>query len=363
MADGIQKELQEDGDLKTIKNTMMLFIFIIIVGMLLPGCTDIEMNQDSGKPEYVFTYAENQPANYPTSHAAARFAELVKERSGGRIHIQVKYDAEFGTQQQIVNQMKFGGVDFARVSLSSLSDEIPKLNVLQLPFLYEDSSHMWRVLNGDIGDELWDSFYELDLVPLAWFDAGARSFYSTEPIDSLDDIEGMNIRVQESQLMKDMITLLGGNPIDRAYSEVYSAFETEEIDAAENNWSSYHATSHYKVARYYTLDEHTRVPEIQLIAGETQRLLSDEDFEIIRNCAKDAAEYEKQLWKEHEEAARTNVLAYGCREIILSEIELIRLREKMAPLYEKYCADYMDIIDRIVQERKKINDILLFEGN
>ena len=331
----------------------LLSLLIVCIFLMLTGCLKEQSNQtDETEPEYVFTYAENHPANYPTSKAAAKFAELVKKRSDGRIHIQVIYDAEFGTQQQILNQMKFGGVDFARVSLSSLSDEIPKLNVLQLPFLYEDSSHMWRVLSGEIGDELWSSFYELDLVPLAWYDAGARSFYSVKPIRSLEDIEGMTIRVQESQLMADMISLLGGIPIDRAYTEVYSAFETGEIDAAENSWSSYHTSSHYKVAKYYTLDEHTRVPEIQLIAGETWRLLSDEDLEIIKSSAETAAGYEKQLWKEHEEAARGNVLRYGCEEILLSDEELARLREKMAPLYEKYCSEYMDIVEKIEQQRK-----------
>lgn len=325
---------------------------VLFAAICLIGCKDNHKMIDEIVPEYVFTYAENQPANYPTSRAAAKFAELVKERSEGRIHIQVIYDAEFGTQQQTVNQMKFGGVDFARVSLSSLSDELPILNVLQLPFLYQDSSHMWRVLNGEAGKELWNTFYDLDLVPLAWFDAGARSFYSTEPIKNLKDLEGMNIRVQESQLMRDMIRLLGGNPVDRAYAEVYSAFETGEIDAAENNWSSYHTTSHYKVAKYYMVDEHTRVPEIQLIAGETWRLLSEADIEIINSAAEDAAEYEKQLWREHEEAARTNVLRYGSKEIILSEEELEQLREKMVPLYEEYCSEYMDIVEKIEQERR-----------
>jgi tripartite ATP-independent transporter DctP family solute receptor len=334
-----------------LKNRWIGLIIILIIGVCLYGCKDYEKSVNETVPEYVFTYAENQPANYPTSKAASKFAQLVKERSEGRIHIQVIYDAEFGTQQQTVNQMKFGGVDFARVSLSSLSDELPILNVLQLPFLYEDSSHMWRVLNGEIGQELWNTFYELDLVPLSWFDAGARSFYSVDPINSIEDIEGMNIRVQESQLMRDMITLLGGNPIDRAYAEVYSAFETGEIDAAENSWSSYHASAHYKVARYYIVDEHTRVPEIQLIAGETWRLLSDEDREIMLSAAKDAAEYEKELWKEHESIARSTALKYGAQEILLSEQELERFREKMIPLYEEYCSEYMDIIEKIEQVR------------
>lgn len=335
-----------------MRERKLVLLLVLLIVLLFCGCSELVRNQEETEPEYVFTYAENHPANYPTSKAADRFAELVEEQTEGRIRIQAKYNAEFGTQQQVVNQMKFGGVDFARVSLSSLSDELPKLNVLQLPFLYEDSAHMWRVLNGEIGNQLWSSFYELELVPLAWFDAGARSFYSTDPIKKLEDLEGLKIRVQESQLMRDMITHLGGIPVDKAYSEVYSAFETGEIDAAENSWSSYHATSHYKVAKYYLLDEHTRVPEIQLMSGETWKLLSDEDITIIKNCANIAADYEKQLWKEQEEVARTNVLNYGCTEIVLSYDELVRLREKVVPLYEEYCSEYMDIVEKIKKESR-----------
>ena len=333
-----------------MKRRWQVFLCILFIMALLNGCDDNQSNIKEIEPEYIFTYAENHPANYPTSKAADRFAELVEERSEGRIRIQVKYNAEFGTQQQVVNQMKFGGVDFARVSLSSLTDELPKLNVLQLPFLYDDSEHMWRVLNGEIGKTLWSSFYELELVPLSWFDAGARSFYSTKPITKLEDFEGKYIRVQESQLMRDMISYLGGIPVDRAYSEVYSAFETKEIDVAENSWSSYHTSSHYKVAKYYILDEHTRVPEIQLMSGETWKLLSDEDIHLIKSCAQESAEYEKKLWEEQEEISRTNVLRYGVEEIILKEEEMERLREKVAPLYEEYCSEYMDIVEKIKEE-------------
>ena len=336
-----------------MKRWWMTFVFIVCTIFLLNSCTNNNENKKEIVPEYVFTYAENHPDNYPTSKAAAKFAELVKERTDGRIIIQVKYNAEFGTQQQVVNQMKFGGVDFARVSLSSLSDELPELNVLQLPFLYDDSDHMWRVLNGEIGKELWNSFYKLDLVPLSWFDAGARSFYANKPITRLEDFNGMSIRVQESQLMRDMISYLGGIPVDKAYSEVYSAFETGAITMAENNWSSYHAAAHYKVAKYYILDEHTRVPEIQLMSGETWKLLSDDDIRVIKNCALQSAEYEKVLWKQQEEDSRNSVLKFGTEEIILKDTELERLREKVAPLYEEYCSDYMNLVEKIKQESRK----------
>ena len=311
------------------------------------GC-GIQEKEIEQIPDFILTYAENHLENYPTTKGALKFAELVEERTNGKVLIQVKYGGEFGTQQQMVNQMKFGGVDFARVSLSSISDDLPKLNVLQLPFLYEDSEHMWKVLDGEIGQQFWESFYELNLVPLSWYDAGARSFYSAEkPIRTVEDIDGMSIRVQESQMMRDMISLLGGNPVDLAYTEVYSAFETGKIDAAENSWPSYQVSGHCEVAKYYTLDEHTRVPEIQLISGRTWEKLPEEYQQIILACAEESAEYEKQLWKEQEELSYKEAVKQGCEVIVLSESEVERFREKMIPLYELYCLEYMEIVEEI----------------
>ncbi|MGN1192730.1 MAG: TRAP transporter substrate-binding protein [Dorea sp.] len=324
----------------------MIVLFII----LLIGYAGNGQKERKIEPEFVLTYAENHPKEYPTTQGAFRFAELVEERTDGKVQIQVRYGGEFGTQQEIVNQMKFGGIDFARVSLSSVSDELPRLNVLQLPYLYEDSEHMWRVLDGEIGNQFWDCFYDLNLIPISWYDGGARNFYSTEPITQCEDMEGLVVRVQESEMMRDMITLLGGIPVDVAYSEVYSAIETGEIDAAENSWPSYVYQKHYEVAQYYTLDEHTRVPEIQLASGRTWEKLPEEYQKIILNCGKESAEYERKIWEESEAASREEALSHNCTEIVLPEEEVQKFRDQVAPLYEKYCSNYMEIIEEIKKQ-------------
>lgn len=217
----------------------------------------------------MLTYADNQPADYPTTQGAERFAALVKKRTGGKVVIQVKSGGEYGTEQEVWQQLSIGGIDFARLSLSVLAADLPKLNVLQLPCLYEDAAHMWRVLDGPIGEEFLRVFAERDMVGLSWYDAGARSFYSDKSLRSLEDLQGMTIRVQDANVVIDMVKLLGGDPVTLAYSDVYAAFETDKIDAAENNWPAYLAMEHYKVARYYLVDEHSRVPEIQLASGKT----------------------------------------------------------------------------------------------
>ena len=234
-------------------------------------------------PDYVLTYADNQPAGYPTTQGAQYFADLVQQQTGGKVVIQVKANGEYGSEQQVWEQLAIGGVDFARVSLSVVTDDLPRLNVLLLPYLYRDADHMWRVLDGSIGAEFLQDFTAQGRVGLSWYDAGARSFYARQPVRSLNDLQGKTIRVQDSQIVIDMIRLLGAVPETTAYSDVYSALETGQIDAAENNWPAYYSMEHYKVARYYMADEHSRVPEVQLASGRTWDALPEEYRQILQS--------------------------------------------------------------------------------
>lgn len=302
-------------------------------------------------PEYVLTYAENQPEDYPTTQGAFYFARLVEDRSDGRIRIQVKAGGEMGAERNVVEQLQFGGLDFARVSLSSLGDRIPKLNVLQMPYLYISSEHMWRVLEGEIGEEFLDSFQDFNLVALSWYDAGARNFYSSrQPIEKVEDMKGMRVRVQDSALMERMIQLLGAIPVPLDYDQVYSAFQTDEIDAAENNWPSYESMNHEEVAGYYTKDEHSRVPEVQLASRVTWERLTKEDQEMIRQCAEESARYERTLWEDRSRNSEEIVRRNGCVVIELSSSEKARFQAAVTPIYHEFCKNYMDIIERIKEE-------------
>ena len=319
---------------------------------LLFACGGKQKRAESERiPEYVLTYAENQPEDYPTTQGAFYFARLVEDRSDGRIRIQVKAEGEMGAERNVVEQLQFGGLDFARVSLSSLGDRIPKLNVLQMPYLYTSSEHMWRVLEGEIGADFLDSFQDFNLVALSWYDAGARSFYnSIKPIEKLEDIKGMTIRVQESELMSDTVRALGAVPVPMIYGEVYSGLQTGKVDGAENNWPSYESAGHYEVAKYFTVDEHSRVPEVQIASTYTWNKLPEEYREIIRECAQESAWYERSQWKARESISRQRVETKGCVITQLSPEEKLRFQQAVMPLYEKYCAEYVDIIDEIVAE-------------
>ena len=324
---------------------MKRMLILLLAVLLLSGCGGEEPGV---VPEYVLTYAENQPEGYPTVLGAQRFAELVLERTEGKVVIQIKCGAEFGSEAEVLEQMAFGGVDFARVSLAELSDELPIMNVLQLPFLYEDAGHMWRILDGAMGEDFLSRVSEMDLVGLSWYDGGARSFYTDErPIRTPEDLAGLTVRVQDSQMARDMVELLGAEPVTLDYNDVYYAFEMGRIDAAENNLPAYEARDHCSVARYFTSDEHTRVPEIQLASGRLWEKLPEEYRQVITECARESALYQRELWQVREEQARTDVLAAGCQEIILTQQEREAFRQRVLPLYQSYCADYMNLVVQI----------------
>ena len=325
-----------------LKKLFLLNLCICLL-ILLTACTAAEQPE----PDYVLTYAENQPQNYPTSLGAERFAQLVKEETEGKVVIQVKYEGEYGTDEEVVNQMLFGGIDFAHVSLAVLADEIPVLNVLQLPFLYKDASHMWRVLDGEIGDDLLASFPDAGVIGLNWYDAGARSFYSTKPIYGIADMHGLTVRVQNSQMAMDMVKLLGAKPVYFDHNDVHYAFETRKINAAENNWPVYQYMDHYQVARYYTVVEHTRVPDVLIVSERTWEVLPEEYREIIHRCAEEAALYQRNLWVRNDIFARATVIDSGCEVIFLTSEQKQEFRDAVQPLHQQYCGDYLDLIQKI----------------
>lgn len=296
----------------------------------------------------VLRLAETHAQDYPTTQGDYYFAELVEERTDGRIQVEVFHSAQLGEERAVIEQVQFGAIDLTRVSISPLAAFSPGLDALQMPYLYNSVEHMWNVLKGPIGDEMLASVEDAGFVGLAWYESGARSFYnSVRPIESVADLEGLKIRVQESQLMVGLVEALGAVATPMPFGEVYGALQTGVIDGAENNWPSYYSTSHYEVANYYTLDRHTQVPEILIASKIVMDRLSAEDQEIIRQAARDSIDFQREQWAafvaESEEAIRAN----GNVITELSPEALAEFQEAMEPLYEGLSAEAMAVVERI----------------
>ncbi|HQJ23000.1 MAG TPA: TRAP transporter substrate-binding protein [Rectinema sp.] len=294
----------------------------------------------------VLRLAETHPKGYPTEMGDEEFARLVKERSNGRIIVEVYPGSQLGEEKAVIEQVQFGAIDMTRVSISPVAAFVPKLNAFQMPYLYRDSDHMWKVLKGNIGMELLASLEPFGFIGLGWFEAGARSFYnSKKPVYAPSDLKGMKIRVQESELMLGLVRSFGAIPTPMPYGEVYSGLQTGVVDGAENNPPSYYSASHYEVAKYYTLDEHTMVPEIIIGSKISLGRLSKADQDLIKQAAMDAIDYQRGQWDAYVKVSMDKVKAAGCTIIpIPDKTEWMKAVE---PMYKQQSKEIQDLVARI----------------
>lgn len=324
-----------------------LFLLLCLC-LLLTGCA---AKEEPPQPKLILRYADNQPENHPTTMAAVYFAQLVEERTQGDIRIRVYGDAELGSENSVFEQVQFGGIDFTRVSLGTLSEYDPEVEVLQLPYLYDDSGHMWRVLDGEIGQSFLSGVQSsVGVIGLSWFDAGARSFYTRNPVSCLEDLQGLTIRVQESDFMSRVVEQLGANAVRITYEDVYSALQTAQIDGAENNWPSYESTGHFEPAPYFLRDEHCRLPEMQImstVAFQKVQQVDEAYIDILMEAARESALYERELWNKQEKKSEEAVEALGCTVTELSDGERKRFRQAVQPIYDSYPEELQALIRKI----------------
>ncbi len=292
-------------------------------------------------------------AGYPTTLADLEFARLVKEKTNGRIEIEVYYGGTlYGSEPEAIEAMIMGELGFARVSSAPVADFVPELNAIQLPYLYKSSEHMWAVLNGRVGQDMLNKVQASGsgLIGLCWYDAGSRCFYLTKSAKTPKDLAGLKIRVMDNKMMCRMIELLGATPVTGIGSnDIYASIMSGVIDGAENNWPTYHTKGDYKAAKYYILDHHTRVPEI-LLASELalkKAGVTAKELEIIKECAKSTQEFEIAEWKKMEKNSEAAVRADGTIVVELTPAEQQLFRDAMAPLYEEFGKPYKDVIDAI----------------
>lgn len=308
----------------------------------------IEPRPRPAAQQIVLRLAETHVPDYPTTRGDVEFARLVEERTDGHIRIEVYHSSQLGQEKAVIEQVQFGAIDFTRVSISPVAMFAGKLDALQMPYLYRDADHMWKVLDGPIGDEILASLEPAGFAGLAWYDAGSRHFYnSRREIRSVADLRGLKIRSQESDLALEMVSVLGAVPAPMPFGDVYSALQTGLIDGAENNWPSYLSTGHYTVARYLTLDGHTRVPEILIASKITMDRLPPREQALIRQAARDSMPYQIRLWAEFEKVAEQKVRAAGNLIIAPTAQQLAGFQAAVRPLYERMPADLKELVRRI----------------
>lgn len=299
-----------------------------------------------------FRVADTQPADYPTVKALELMGRLISERSGGRHRLRIFHSRQLGEEKETIEQTRIGAIDINRTNVAPLASFIPEANILALPFLFRSVEHLHAVLDGPVGEDILASFERYGLIGLAFYDSGARSIYnSARPIRRIEDLKGLRIRVQQSDMMVEMMRALGADPVALPYGQVNVGLVTGLIHGAENNWPSFVTTDHFKAARHITLTEHTMSPEVLVVSKKCWDDLSPEDRAIFRQAARESALAMREQWQKLEQTSRRDAEAAGVTVVTLEDRR--PFEAAVQPIFERFASapDLAALVARIRQAR------------
>src|SRR6202158_1655897 len=297
----------------------------------------------------VFKASAVQPAGDPTVVATENLGKKLEAATNGRLSVQMYPSMQLGGEKETIEQTQIGTIQMLRVSVGAMGPIVDDINVVNMPFLFKNTAHAQRMMDGPIGQELLDKITaspNAGLVALCWMDSGARSLYNTKkPIKAIEDIKGLKFRVIGNPIFIDMMNALGGNGAAMGYDQVFSALQTGVIDGAENNPPSYVFSNHYTAAKYFSLTEHLIIPEVLVFSKKAWTQLSGDDQSLIKKFAREAQLEERELWNKYELQAMDKAKAAGCQ--IIEIADKAPFQNAVKPVWDKYGPKYQDMIKRI----------------
>ncbi|WP_323768056.1 TRAP transporter substrate-binding protein [Marinovum sp.] len=283
-----------------------------------------------------FAYASNAT---PTVEAMQRFGELVSEKTGGAVDVMYFPDSQLGGERELVELVQAGTIDITKVSSGLMESFAPVYGVFSMPYLFDSEEHFYRVMDSeDIMQPVYDATRDQGIVGLSYYNSGARSFYTKDkPIMSVADLAGLKFRVMQSPTSIKMVEMLGATPVAMGQAEVYTSLQQGVLDGAENNEYAITVARHGEVAKHYSYDVHTRIPDILLIGTHTLDRLSEEHRAAVMAAAEESTEFHKQVWSEAIEAEKKkSEEEFG---VTFYYPDLTQFQEAVAPMYDELKAD------------------------
>jgi tripartite ATP-independent transporter DctP family solute receptor len=318
---------------------LICVLFLIVVVL---GC---EKN-DSVKVMYL---GHTLPQTHPVHKGIVEFKKALEKKSNGTLKVKIFPDAQLGSEREVLELLQIGSVAATKVSAATLSNFVPEYHILGIPYLFRDKQHQFDVLEGPIGKSILEKGSKFWLRGLCYYDAGSRSFYtSTKAIRTPDDLKGLKIRVMNNQMAINMVNSMGGSATPLAYGELYTAIQQGVVDGAENNPPSFVSSNHYEISKYYTLDQHSSVPDVLLIGTKYWDKLSDQEKVWVQQAADESAQAQKVFWNESVEESM-NIAKKAGVEIIIPEKSLFA--EKSKSVVEEFVEEFPEmktIVNQII---------------
>jgi len=260
--------------------------------------------------------AHTLDAQHPVHKAMIYMNERLLLHSKGAMKLEIYPSGQLGSEREVIELLQIGSLSMTKVSASSIEAFVPQMKIFSLPYLFSSQDHLWRTLNGDIGNELLNAGVPYRIRGLGYYDAGSRSFYSTKKqIRSPNDLVGMKIRVLSSQSAVEMIKAMGGSATPISWGELYTSLQQGVVDGAENNLPSFYLSKHYEVCKFLILDEHTSIPDVMIVSSRVRDKLTTQEQQWLKIAMDESTEYQRNLWQKASDEALAAITTAGVQVI------------------------------------------------
>lgn len=339
-----------------MKKGLVLLVCISMIVMLFTACGQGDQTAQQPKQGSETT----EPVKFKLAHvvnekdgfhiAAMKFKELVEERSGGKIEIEIYPNATLGDERTLLEGMQMGTVDMGVITNGPIANFVPEIGVFELPFLFSSREEAYKVLDGPVGKEILSKLEDANLKGLAFAERGFRNLTnSKKDVVTPADMSGLKIRVMENPVYIDTFKALGANTVPMAWTEALTALQQGTIDGQENPVVVIHSFKLYETQKYLSLTRHTYSPATIMMGLDKFKKLPEDLQKIVVEAAQEAAEYERKLNEEGEAAQLDDLKKQGME---VTEPDIAAFKEAVKSVYEKYGAQYGDYITKIQEAIK-----------
>ncbi|WP_127960088.1 TRAP transporter substrate-binding protein [Serratia microhaemolytica] len=298
--------------------------------------------------------SHNQDRDHPVHKSMQYMADKAKEYSNGEIRVRIYPNGQLGTQRESMELLQNGALQLAKSNASELEAFEPAYGAFNIPYLFIDRDHYYRAMQADVGEKILLASEKKGFIGLTYYDAGARSFYANKEIRTPTDLKGLKIRVQPSPTAVEMVKMMGGAPTPLAYGELYTALQQGVVDGAENNETALTTARHGEVAKIFSLDEHTMIPDVLVISTKTWQQLKPQDQQALKKAALESMEFHKKLWTEMTQRSIEQAKsAMGVRFVRVDKQAFINAVKPMhdAALNNPVIANYVRSIDLLANSK------------
>jgi len=305
---------------------------VVVMAALLP----VEVNAQNVASR-TFRVAYVQAKDHPHGLGAQRFADIVQQKSGGKMKVATFGSGTLGGDAQVISSLQGGTIDMTMVSPGLLVGLEKEYALLDLPFLFNNYKEVDAVLDGPVGKKLLEKLPAKGLIGLGYWDHGFRNVTNSKrPIMKLEDLAGLKIRVIQIAQFIEMFNTLGANAVPMSFTELYTALETKTVDGQENPLATVEASKFYEVQKFASLTQHVYNPLVTIFSKKTWDRLSPDERKIIQDAANEAGAYERKVSRETNEKAAEVLKSKGMAVNPIAPQEIERMREKVKPVTEKF---------------------------